>query len=82
MFVPAHRRRAAAAGKKSQVRSKRAALLGVVAAVTAAMISNLARAGASHRGGGNGTAVWLTVGIGAAVLGLVLARAIGRQGKI
>jgi hypothetical protein len=82
MLVPVHRRRAAGAGKNPQVRPKPAVLIAALAGVMAAIMSNLAHAGASHGGGGSGTAVGLAIGIGAAALGLALARAIGRQGRI
>ncbi len=45
------------------------------------MVSNLTRAGVSHGASGDGAAVGLAIGIGAAALGLALARAVGRQGK-
>jgi hypothetical protein len=81
MFVPTHVGRRRAADGNAQVRSKRAALLAVVGALTAALFSSLTRTGVSHGNGGHGTAVGLAIGIGAAALGLALARAIGRQMK-
>jgi hypothetical protein len=82
MFVPLHaRRRRRAADGSAPVRSRRAAFVAVVGAVTTAMVSNLVHAGARHSGGGIGAAAGLAIGIGAAALGLALARAVGRQGK-
>jgi thymidine phosphorylase len=53
-----------------------------VAAITTGIVSNLVQAGTRHSGGGIGSAIGLAIGIGAAALGLALARAVGRQGKI
>jgi hypothetical protein len=54
--------------------------MAVVAAVAAGVFSDLLHAGAP-RDGGKGWAIGLAIGIGAAALGLALARAIGRQVK-
>jgi hypothetical protein len=82
MFVPIHPRRAAAGGKNAQVKVRRAVALAAATGVVAAMVSDLIHAGARGGGGGKGLAIGLAIGIGSALLGLTLARAIGRQGRI
>jgi hypothetical protein len=82
MFVPVHRRRSAAAGEKAKARPKPAAIAAAVTAVVAAMVSNLIHAGKPAGAGGAFVLIGLLIGIGAAALGLIIARAIGRQGRI
>jgi hypothetical protein len=80
MFVPILPRRAGAAGTSAQVKIKPAIVMTVAAAGAAGIISDVLDAG-SRGGGWSGVAIGLAIGVAAAALGLVLARAIGRQVK-
>ena len=81
MFVPRHRHRAGAGGKPAQVKIKPAIIMAVATAVVAGVASDLLHARALHGGSVKAVAFGLVIGIGAAALGLALARAIGRQPK-
>ena len=81
MFVPIHARRVRAAGKSVQNKVRPAVLAAVLTAVMAGMASNLLHARALHGGSVKAVAFGLAIGVGAAALGLALARAIGRQPK-
>jgi hypothetical protein len=81
MIVPIHALRAAA-GRGAQARVKPAVIGAVAAAVAVGMVSDLLHARAIGGGSAKTAALGLAIGIGAALVGFALARAIGRQGKL
>ena len=81
MFVPIHARRAATAGGRARVKVKPAVVMAVATAVAAGIASDVLHAGASARSDSGWVVLGVVIGIGAAALGLALARAIGRQVK-
>jgi len=81
MFVPIHPRKAGAAGKPTQIKIKPAIVMAVATAVAAGIASDVLHSGASAPGGTGSIALGVVIGVGAAALGLALARAIGRQAK-
>ena len=82
MFVPILARRVRAAGKSVQNKVRPAVLAAVLTAVMAGMVSNLLHARALGGSSAKAVVIGLAIGIGAALLGLALARVIGRQGRL
>ena len=81
MFVPIRSRRAGVAGSSAQERVKPAIAVAVATAVVAGMASDFLHLRSLGGGSVKAAAFGLAIGVGAAALGLALARAIGRQRK-
>lgn len=78
MFVPIHHIHRAR-GKSPEVKLKAVATT-VAGVIATGVVTNLVQAGG--HGAGKAVGLGLALGLGCAALGLGVARAIGRQGKI